>query len=57
VLEAGDRLFVPCEGGPSVTRLEMFPPRLEIEEDDGTYVLVDDGPRAHWAYVFIPREG
>jgi hypothetical protein len=57
VLEAGDRLLVPCQGGPSISRLELFPPRLEIEEDDGMYVLVDEGPRAQWTYVFIPREG
>jgi hypothetical protein len=54
VLAAGDRLFVPCDGGPSQSRLEMYPPRLEIQEGDGMYVLVDDGPRAHWRYVFVP---
>ena len=56
VLQPGDRLFVPCEGGPSVSRLERFPPRLEIEERGGAYVLVDDGPRRDWRYVFVPRE-
>ena len=54
VLDVGDRLFIPCEGGPSASRLETFPPRLEIEEPDGTYVLVDVGPRQAWRYVFIP---
>jgi hypothetical protein len=54
-LRPGDRLLVACEGGPSASRLERFPPRLEIEEADGTYVLVDDGPRASWRYVFVPR--
>ena len=44
VLMAGDRLFVPCEGGPCRSRLEHFPPRLEIDEHDGTYVLADIGP-------------
>ena len=56
VLEPGDRLFVGCEGGPCASRLETFPPRLEIEERTGTYVLVDDGPRSDWRYLFIPRE-
>ena len=56
VLAAGDRLFVACRGGPSTSRLERFPPRLEIEERDGRYVLDDDGPRDGWCYVFVPRE-
>src|SRR5262245_51384975 len=47
VLEPGDRFFVRCEGGPSTSRLEVFPPRLEVEETDGIYVLEDDGPREH----------
>ena len=55
VLMAGDRLFVPCEGGPCRSRLEHFPPRLEIDEHDGTYVLADIGPRDEWKYVFVPR--
>jgi hypothetical protein len=54
-LAAGDRLFIPCEGGPASTRLEHFPPRLEIEERDGTYVLDDSGARSSWRYHFIPR--
>jgi hypothetical protein len=54
-LRPGDRLLVRCEGGPSTSRLERFPPRLEIEERDGTYVLVDDGPRGDWYYAFVPR--
>jgi len=29
------------------------PPRLEIDERDGVYVLVDDGPRDQWRYVFV----
>jgi hypothetical protein len=56
VLEVGDRLFIPCENGPAATRLETFPPRLEIEERDGMYVLIDDGPRDDWRYQFVPRE-
>jgi hypothetical protein len=55
VLAPGDRFFVPCDGGPSQSRLELFPPRLEIHEHDGTYVLVDDGPRAAWRYLFLPH--
>ena len=57
VLEVGDRLFIECRGGPSVSRLEMFPPRLEIAERDGLYVLEDEGPRDQWRYVFVPRPG
>lgn len=56
VLQEGDRLFVPCEGGPSSSRLELYPPRLEVAERGGTYVLVDDGPRSQWSYVFVPDE-
>jgi hypothetical protein len=54
VLDVGDRLFIPCEGGPASTRLETYPPRLEIEERSGIYLLDDGGPRANWRYVFVP---
>jgi hypothetical protein len=54
VLAPGDRMFLPCVGGPSVSRLEIYPPRLEIEDREGMYVLVDDGPRALWHYLFVP---
>jgi hypothetical protein len=54
-LQPGDRFLVRCEGGPSAYRLEAFPPKLEIEERDGMYVLVDDGPRDDWRYVFVPH--
>jgi hypothetical protein len=54
-LRTGDRFFVLCEGGPCTSRLETYPPRVEIEERDGIYVLVDDGPRAQWCYLFIPH--
>lgn len=54
-LAPGDRLFIPCEGGPAASRLEHFPPRLEIDERDGTYVLDDSGPRSDWRYLFVPR--
>lgn len=56
MLDEGDRLFVPCEGGPASSRLETFPPRLEVNERDGVYVLVDDGPRATWFYQFVPND-
>jgi hypothetical protein len=55
VLDVGDRLFIACEGGPCTSRLETFPPRLEIEERDGAYVLDDVGPRPGWRYLFVPR--
>lgn len=55
-LVEGDRILLPCEGGPSQSRLEMFPPRLEVAERGGVYVLEDDGPRSHWRYVFVPNE-
>lgn len=55
VLAEGDRLFIACEGGPCQSRLEMFPPRLEVDEREGVYVLDDDGPRDRWRYVFVPR--
>ena len=55
VLGPGDRLFLPCQGGPCTSRLEVYPPRLEIEEPDGVYVLDDDGPRERWHYVFVPH--
>jgi len=53
-LQPGDRLLVPCEGGPCISRLETYPPRLEITERGGTYVLVDGGAREAWRYLFVP---
>lgn len=53
-LREGDRLFVRCEGGPCTSRLETFPPRLEIPDRGGTYVLVDVGPREDWVYTWVP---
>jgi hypothetical protein len=49
VLRPGDRLFVPCEGGPSTSLLETYPPRLEVTERGGTYVLEDHGARGQGA--------
>ena len=56
VLREGDRIFVACEGGPSASRLETYPPRLEVPEHGGLYVLLDEGPRDGWRYVFVPAE-
>ncbi|HEX7443730.1 MAG TPA: hypothetical protein VF320_07585 [Acidimicrobiales bacterium] len=44
-----------CEGGPSISRLETFPPPLEVEERGGVYVLDDDGPVYAWRYVFVTK--
>ena len=50
----GDRMLIRCEGGPSMCRVEHFPPRLEIEERGGLYVLADDGPAWEWSYHWVP---
>ena len=55
-LRTGDRMYIPCEGGPSWSRLESFPPRLEVTERGGLYVLQDDGPISEWRYVFVADE-
>ncbi len=49
----GDRMFIQCDGGLCISRLETFPPRLEIEERGGLYVLLDDGPLDEWMYRFL----
>ncbi len=54
-IRPGDRLFVECDGGPCISRLESFPPRIEIEEHGGLYVLLDDGPPHEWVYRFVPN--
>jgi hypothetical protein len=54
-VEDGERMLIPCEGGPSISRLVHYPPPLEILEGDGMYVLVDDGPPTHWRYDFVRR--
>lgn len=56
VLDPGDRIGISCRGGPCLSRLETFPPRLEIPERGGTYVLIDVGPRTDWHYLFVPAE-
>jgi hypothetical protein len=55
-LRPGDRLFVQCEGGPCRSRLEYFPPPLEIDERGGTYVLMNEGEPHEWLYLFVPDE-
>ena len=58
-MEVGERMLVPCVGGPAPGRVVTFPPPAEIELDDGMYVLVDDGPPEEWRYEFVadPRVG
>jgi hypothetical protein len=53
-LRPGDRMLIACEGGPSISRLETYPPRLEVTERGGTYVLAGEGPREGWRYQFVP---
>jgi hypothetical protein len=53
-VEAGERMLIPCDGGPSTSRLVRYPPPVEIDERGGTYVLVDDGPATEWRYQFVP---
>jgi len=52
-VRVGDQLLLRCEGGPSISRLETFPPPLEVDERGGVYVLDDDGPVYAWRYVFV----
>lgn len=56
-MEAGERMLLPCDGGPSQSRLVRYPPPLEIDEHDGRYVLVDGGPPEQWRYQFVARTG
>ena len=56
LVRAGDRMFVRCEGGPCLSRLEHFPPQLEIAERGGTYVLIDEGQPSDWRYLFVPDD-
>jgi len=52
-VEAGDRLFLWCDGGPAVGRTAVFPTPFEVDVEGGTYVLVDDGPPEQWRYDFV----
>jgi hypothetical protein len=54
-VQDGERMLVPCDGGPSMSRLVRYPPPVEIDELDGTYVLVDGGSPEQWRYEFISR--
>jgi hypothetical protein len=56
VVERGERMLIRCVGGPSTSRLVRYPPPLEIDERDGLYVLVDDGPPEQWRYDFVPHQ-
>ena len=49
----GERRLIPCDGGPSMSRLVHEPIPLEIVERGGTYVL-DDGERDAPRYVWVP---
>lgn len=52
--EAGDRLLLACDGGPSQSRLVHWPVPLEIPDRGGVYVLVDDaGPPESWRYHWV----
>ena len=55
-VRVGDRIFVQCDGGPCTSRLETFPPRLEIVETGGLYVLIDEGPIDDWKYQFLTSD-
>lgn len=46
-------MVIWCQGGPSMIRAVSYPPPLEIEIDDGTYVLIDDGTVDTWRYEFV----
>jgi hypothetical protein len=52
-VDEGERMLLPCRGGPSVSRAERYPPRVEIGVEGGMYVLVDDGPPEQWSYHFV----
>jgi hypothetical protein len=51
----GDQMLIRCVDGPSISRLETFPPPLEVEEPGGVYVLDDDGPVYAWRYLFVSK--
>lgn len=46
-------MLIACVGGPTGWRTARYPPPIEIDVDDGTYVLVDDGPPEEWHYDFV----
>jgi hypothetical protein len=52
----GDPIVIRCDGGPRTSRPETFPPRFEVAEKGGLYVLLDEGPIADWKYQFVPSD-
>jgi hypothetical protein len=60
LMDDGDRMLIPCRGGPTAWRAATFPPPLEIAIDGaplgGVYVLIDDGPVEEWSYQFVAQE-
>ena len=51
----GQRMLIPCDGGPSTSRLTTYPPELEVAVDGGVYVLDDDAADPTcWRYEFVP---
>jgi hypothetical protein len=50
-------MLIPCRGGPSAWRRARFPPPVELELDDGVYVLVDDQSLDTWMYEFVEIDG
>ena len=54
----GERLLVPCEGGPCTSRLVRSPPPLEFEEGHlGVSMLDERGPAddPEYVYVYVPE--
>lgn len=45
-------MMIPCVGGPAGWRTATYPPPVEVDLDDGWYVLVDDGPPETWTYHY-----
>ena len=54
-VQHGDRMFVQCEGGPCLSRLDRFSPQLEIEERGDMYVLIDQGEPQERRCLFLPN--
>lgn len=52
-MDAGERMFLWCEGGPAIARSVLYPPPTELDADGGVYVLVDDGHAPSWRYQFV----
>lgn len=55
LVEAGEQMFLWCEGGPAAGRAVLYPPPLELDAEGGAYVLVDDGTAPSWRYEFVPE--